>query len=106
MSFPVRFPRICVSSRKFYVISGATVETAGHLTNYFDVTIHLEHDKIDDGLLVPKFAVYRKPQFTAISINNHSLHPTTQKLSIIQSAFTRMLRVSHSLLKTERKKFA
>jgi len=48
---------------------------------------------VNDDCVVPKFQVYRKPQFTGISINNGSLHPMAQKLSSIQATVTRMLRL-------------
>ena len=39
------------------------------------------------------FSVYRKPQFTDISISNFSLHPTAQKFSSIHSDIHRLLRL-------------
>ena len=60
---------------------------------YLDVTIFLERNEVDDGCLVPQFQVYCKPQFTGVSINNRSLQPMAHKLSSIQAAVTKMLRL-------------
>jgi len=70
-----------------------TVERAEHLINFLNITISLKHDEIEDGLLTPHFSVYRKPEFTGVSIHNRSLHPSSHKFASITSAVNHMIRL-------------
>jgi len=69
------------------------ITDAGHSANFLDVTIKLVPDDMQDDFLTPVFSVYRKPQYTGVSIHQRSLHPPSQKLSIVHSAVTRLLRL-------------
>ena len=69
------------------------ITDAGHSANFLDVTIRLLPDDIQDDLLTPVFSIYRKPQYTDVSIHQRSLHPPSQKLSVIHSAVTHLLRL-------------
>lgn len=78
------------------------VTDTNRCANYLDITVELVADEINDGLFTTEFSVYRKPQFTRLSIHNDSLHPMSQKLSVIHSAITRMLRLPLSFMAKER----
>ena len=67
------------------------MKKSNHQIHYLDLTICLLPDDIDDGLLVPSFAIYRKPTYTGISINQRSLHPASHKHAIIYAAINRLL---------------
>ena len=44
-----------------------SVTDSSHAANYLDVSISLVQDDIDDNSLTPKFAIYRKPQYTGVN---------------------------------------
>ena len=63
-------------------------QIAGHNANYLDISISLKADNINDNLVSPEYSIFRKPQFTGVSISNRSLHPTCHKLATIHSAIS------------------
>ena len=65
-----------------------TVERAEHLINFLNITISLKHDEIEDGLLTPHFSVYRKSEFTGVSIHNRLYTPPLISLRLLPQPLT------------------
>jgi hypothetical protein len=60
-----------------------TLEIGGKTINFLDLTLTL-YKHLNELRL--KFDIYRKPNYTGISIHNDSLHPVQHKLAIVTSA--------------------